>query len=176
MYKHQKIIFGAAITFVIVLLVSFFIFNSGTTELKHPAFGVSLEYPDNWLPNPDGAAFENVPLYYSGSDGFFGIDAVAAPPEASFGDVINSLILGKQRTTYGSEPSISSTTIAGMDARLVLPSDDQPEEAKNEAALVVKYPKPLKIRDNLYTFFMIYGDAKHIEKIGRTLEFIGFAE
>ena len=73
---------------------------------------------------------------------------------------------------YGLTPTVASTTIAGMEARLIAPSADQPPERNGEIAFVVRYPKPLRIENNGYFFFVLYGDPDHAQSIADTLSFI----
>lgn len=176
--KKLAILFTVGVLAVVAL---FFYLNASpildqrvelpTLTYSNPAFRVSLRYPAHWSSDPEFGSFQGSPLYFSGYDGYFGIDAVGAGANISIDDAVDGLAIENPKEPYGSEPSISSTTVDGLDARLILPSPDQPVEAKNEAALLVQYPEPVQIGDNAFLFFMLYGEASYIEKIGETLQF-----
>ncbi|MFQ5751271.1 MAG: hypothetical protein ACE5HI_04675 [bacterium] len=141
------------------------------TVYSHPAFGVSFEYPAHWAPDPQGGAFDEIPLRFVGGDGYLGVDALAADSETSFEDLLNQIVIQNQNTPYGTRPVIKSTEIDGLEARVVLPSEDQPEEANNEAIFIARYPGQAQIGDDLFRFFVLYAHKDHLEDILRTLRF-----
>ena len=138
-------------------------------------FKISLEYPSYWLPDFSRGSYKNNPLYFKGIDGFFGIDAIGAAGILSVEDGARWLASSSLKP-YGSKPEISTTTVDGEEAALVLPSDDQPPEKNGEAALVIKYPAPISIASNTFSFFMLYGDKNNIDDIASKLKFIGFGQ
>ena len=142
-----------------------------TIEYSHSAFGVSFKYPENWTADPRGGAFSGIPLRYEGSDGYFGVDALAAPEEASFEDVVKQIVVDNPNKPYGSKPVVKLTQTGGLESRVVLPSDDQSAEAKNEALFIARYPEQIKIGDNLFGFFMLYAHKNYLEDILKTLRF-----
>jgi TolB protein len=73
---------------------------------------------------------------------------------------------------YGSDPKIINRIIDGQEARLILPSADQPEEMKNQAGLIVKYPEAVNINGSLYYYLILWADKAHIEQIGNTIKFL----
>ncbi|MEK7195238.1 MAG: hypothetical protein AAB655_00925 [Patescibacteria group bacterium] len=133
-------------------------------------FRVSLLYPPSWLPDTKKGGFNGNTLSFTGDDGFFGIDAISGSEGASIDDVVSNTVLN----LYGSDPTISSTTLGGMEARLIIPSEDQSPERRSEAAVIARYPGPVKIGDYIYVFFMLYGDKNHLPDIAQTVQFVGF--
>lgn len=175
--RDKKIIFSAAAILAVAGVVFFAskYFLWGEDKLiaySNLPFHVALEYPDSWGVNPEGGAFQGVPLYFGGYDGYFGIDAIAGDEGVSIDDTIDVLVKGNSNFPYGSNPVVSEGTIDGTEARFVFPSEDQPEEAKEEAVVVVRYPAPITIGDASYTFFMLYGDKHHLKSISETVTFI----
>lgn len=138
----------------------------------NPDFKVSLAYPSTWQVDPARGAFRGVPLSFRGDDGFFGVDAVGVVGNINIDGAAKSLTQGDKKS-YGLSPSISSSTIAGTDARFILPSPDQPKGKNSEAAIVIQYPRPVEIGDHTYLYFMLYGDKLHLREIARTLRFVG---
>lgn len=167
----------ALIVVAAIGLALFFYFNPlsfgswARMDYSHPAFGVSFKYPEHWAVDPQGGAFQEVPLRFVGGDGYFGIDALAASSTTTFDDLLNQIVIQNPKTPYGTRPIIKSTVIDGFEARVVLPSEDQPKEANNEALFVARYPDELKIGDNLYRFFILYSHKDFLEDILRTLHF-----
>lgn len=158
-------------------LALFFYFNPlsfggwGRIGYSHPAFGVSFEHPDHWAVDPEGGAFEGVPLRFVGGDGYFGIDALAASSTVTLENLLDEIVIRNTLTPYGTRPVIKSTEIDGLEARVVLPSDDQPEEANGEALFLARYPEELQIGDNLFRFFILYAHKDFLEDMLRTLRF-----
>lgn len=142
-----------------------------TTAYSHSVFGVSFEYPENWIADPRGGAFLDISLRFEGSDGYFGIDALAAPEEASFEDIVKQIVADNPNKPYGSKPVVKLEQTGGLESRLILPSDDQPAEANNEALFLARYPEQIKIGDNSFRFFMLYAHKDYIEDILKTLNF-----
>jgi len=97
-------------------------------------YSVRLRYPSGWARDPRyGERF-------AGEDGFFQLSAVGGEgltlDGAAEGEALHKL------RPYGSRPQVEKLRVAGRDARLVLPSEDQPEEMGGQAALIVGYPRP----------------------------------
>ena len=127
-------------------------------------YKISLKYPSYWEANP------NYIERYEGKDGFFQVGAIDGEnmsiDEVAKNDTFHKL------NPYGSDPKIINRMIDGQEARLILPSDDQPEEMKNQAGLIVKYPEAIKINGSLYHYLILWADKSHIEQIGNTLTFL----
>ncbi|HEX7063460.1 MAG TPA: hypothetical protein VF199_00200, partial [Bacillales bacterium] len=69
-------------------------------------------------------------------------------------------------------PRIVKTVIQNQQACFIFPSEDQPPEMNEQAALIVKYPKPVEIQGTTYNFFILWADRKHITEISSTLAFL----
>lgn len=127
-------------------------------------YKISLKYPSYWELNP------NYVERYEGKDGFFQVGAIDGEnmtiDEVARNDAFHKL------NPYGSDPKIINRTIDGQEARLILPSADQPEEMHNQAGLIVKYPEAVKIGGSAYHYFILWADEAHIEQIGNTLTFL----
>jgi LysM repeat protein len=126
----------------------------------NPTYNVTFLYPLNWR-------FVN-DTRYEGDDGFFQISAISGNTleEVCRNEALHVL------KPYGSQPTIISLKIAGQDACLILPYPDQPPEMKDQAALIVIYPKPVTINGQNYNFFILWADKSHIREISNTLTFI----
>jgi TolB protein len=127
-------------------------------------YGISLEYPSSWKPNN-----ANPPDRFEGSDGFFAISAVAGVDSI---DEVASWDAYHKLKPYGSDPATEKLTIAGQDARLILPSQDQSADMKGQASLIVRYPSPVTIKNQEYRYFVLWADKDHIKSIGETIKFI----
>ncbi|MFY9172537.1 MAG: M56 family metallopeptidase, partial [Petrimonas mucosa] len=127
-------------------------------------YKISLKYPSAWKLNSDYTE------RYEGKEGFFQVAAIDGK-NMSIDEVAKNDAFHKLKP-YGSEPKIINRIIDGQEARLILPSADQPEEMHNQAGLIVKYPEAIKIGGSEYHYFMLYADKAHIEQIGNTLTFL----
>ncbi len=133
---------------------------------SNPYFGITLKYPANWQPVPGYGEPESGEKY-AGTDGFFMINAMD-------GESIDSVAAAEayhKLQTYGSQPTIESLHVQGQEARLILPSADQPAGMDGQSALIVRYPQPVEIGGHVYPFFVLYADQDHVRAIGETLRF-----
>ena len=55
---------------------------------------------------------------------------------------------------------------------LIMPSKDQTKEMDNQAALIVKYPKPIMINEIEYNYVIIWAEKNNIQGIKNTLKFV----
>lgn len=131
-----------------------------------PAFSVTLEYPADWQHRPEYGES------YGGEDGSFGLDAVSGEG-VPLDEVAQRAAYHKLRP-YGSQPKIETLQVQGQQARLILPSADQPEDMKGQAELIVLYPQPVTISGERYRYFVLYADQDHIRQIAQTLTSVSF--
>lgn len=127
-------------------------------------YQISLKYPPHWELNPKHKT------RYEGIDGFLQISAING--ESMSIDQVAELDAFHMLMPYGSSPQIKGLEIQGQKARLILPSDDQPEVMSGQAGLIVEYPKEVKIKDSKYYYLVLWADKAHIEKIGGKISFL----
>jgi len=128
------------------------------------AYGIGLRYPPEWRP-VGGAVYDT----YEGTDGFFSISA-GGTGTAGLDDMVKAEIGGQKK--YGSEPTVLDLRIDGRGAKLIMPSPDQNPAMKGQAALIVRYPKPITIGPNTYGFFVFWADRAHIQDIASSITFV----
>jgi len=126
------------------------------------AYKISLNYPKAW-------EFTTVDRC-EGEDGFFQICAFSGK-DLSIDQVAENDAFHKLKP-YGDDPQIMDLEIDEQEARLILPSTDQPKEMQNQAALIVKYPTEIELDNNIYYYLILWADKDHIEQIGQSLTFI----
>ena len=126
----------------------------------NPDYKVSFYYPVNWQKVTEER--------FEGSDGFFQISAISS--EEGIHEVCRSEAFHILKP-YGSNPRIVPAIVQSQEACLIFPSEDQPVEMRNQAALIVRYPSPIVIQGNVYQFFILWADQKHLVQLGRTLSF-----
>jgi hypothetical protein len=74
---------------------------------------------------------------------------------------------------FGTNPTIRPLKVQGQSACLVWPSPDQRRiTGDNDALIVVKYPKPVEIGGQLYSFLTLDVDKKYIMPLIRALKFL----
>lgn len=160
-----------AVSIFIILVCSFGLVLKAETNMQinkklyeNKTYNVSLQYNRNWKFNP---------IYierYEGEDGFFQISAYTGQ-SLKIEDIVQ-IEVNHALKPYGSNPEITKLNIQGQEARLIMPSNDQHPELNNQAELIVKYPKPIKINENTYYYFILWADKYNIQEIYKTLRFI----
>lgn len=139
--------------------------NINNWELySNETYKVSLEYPSDWKVKK---GYED---RYEGESGFFQIGAISGNEQSI--DYVAENDAYHKLSPYGENPQIITTTISGQEARLILPSDDQSTEWLNQAGLIVKYPKDINIDGDFYSYFILWADTGHINKISKTIKFL----
>lgn len=128
---------------------------------RNAIYHVAFPYPAHWR--------QVTPERFEAEDGFFQISAISS--ENSLDQVCHSEAFHPLRP-YGSSPRIVATSIQNQQACLIFPSGDQPKEMNNQAALIVKYPRPVSINGTTYQYFVLWADRNHILFIARGLSFL----
>lgn len=134
--------------------------HGGRARFTNQLYHVSFQYPANWQQVSD--------LRYEGKDGFFQIAAIS-------GTNIEDICQGEafhQLRPYGSNPQIFRVTIQNQGACLIFPSQDQPTEMNQQAAIIVEYPTPIEIEGTYYNYLIIWANRQQINNIAFTLRFI----
>ena len=131
-------------------------------EFNSPLYGVSLTHPADWEP------VTGYDERYGGAGGFFQLAALDGQgwtlAEACDLEAHHKL------QPYGTQPTIEE--LAGqLPGCLILPSDDQPAGMSGHAGLVVPYPRPHRIGESVYHFFILWADRDLIRPIVATLRF-----
>lgn len=129
------------------------------------AYHISLQYPSTWKVNNAYSTPR-----YEGNDGFFQISALDG--EGWSVDLAAKNEVNHILKPYGTKPSISKLVIQGQEARLIIPSDDQPNGMKGTAELIIKSPIPIQISGNKYYYLLLYADKNHIKEIAKSIQFI----
>lgn len=124
-------------------------------------YNIQFEYPANWSKVSEER--------YEGPDGFFQIAAISS--EEPIHEVCQNEAF-HQLLPYGSKPLILQTNIQTQDACYIFPSEDQPDEMRGQAALIVRYPNPIQIGDTTYHYFIFWADQNHLYEISSTLTFL----
>ena len=137
------------------------------TNYSNLAYAISLQYPADWQLVPGYGSPETGEIRFAAINGFFQIGAMDA---ASIDDVV-AAEAGHRLQPYGSQPTIETLQIQGQEARLILPSDDQPASLLYQAAIIVRYPKPVNVIGTPCRYFVLWADWPHIRTIAQTLSF-----
>lgn len=132
-----------------------------TRTYKNQVYKVSFQYPAGWQKVTDER--------YEGTDGFFQIAAISAGND--IGEVCRNEAF-HQLMPYGSMPHIFRTRIQGQEACIIIPSLDQPPEMKHQAAMIVRYPRPVVVNGATYNYFILWVDLQHINELASTFRFL----
>jgi hypothetical protein len=136
-------------------------------DYSNQAYAVSLQYPADWQPIEGYYAPETGDVRFGGINGFFHIGAMDA-------DSIDQATASEAEHVlqpYGSQPIIEVLQIQGQEARLIMPSTDQPSGMQYQAAVIILYPKPVNIFGTSCRYFILWSDWPHIRTIAQTLRF-----
>jgi TolB protein len=137
------------------------------TTFSSSVYAISLQYPADWQPIPGYGDPETDEARYGAINGFFQISAM----DSDSMDAAAAAEAEHKLQPYGSAPKIETLQIQGQEARLILPSGDQPAGMQHQAALIVRYPEPVNISGTPCRFFVLWADWPHIRTIGQTLQF-----
>jgi TolB protein len=135
------------------------------TNYSNLAYAISLQYPADWQPISGFDNPESSEIRFAAINGFFQIGAM----DADSIDAIASAEAGHRLQPYGSQPTIETLEIQDQEARLILPSADQPAGMHNQAALIVRYPQPVNVIGTPCRYFVLWADWPHIHAIAQTL-------
>lgn len=141
--------------------------RSNWKSYSSSTYRINLRYPKNWNKvTTDGSSRIDG---YEGSNGFFKVSAMGGT---------DSLQAACQSTAkhrlnpYGSKPKVQNLQVQRQPACLILPSADQLPDLKDMAALIVRYPQPVRINDHSYRFFVLWADKDYIRDMATTLRFV----
>ena len=136
------------------------------TTYSNQAFAISLQYPADWQPVPGYGDPDTGIIKYAGINGFFQVNSM----DADSIDLAAAAEAKHRLQPYGSQPTIESLEIQGQEARLILPSNDQPAGMQNQAALIVRYPFVATLVWSP-RYFILWADWPHIRTIAETIRF-----
>lgn len=123
-------------------------------------FNVSFMYPSSWRKTDKDK--------YEGENGFFQLAAIDT--RRPINNVSRHEAFNRKRD-YGSNPKFIKLDIEHQEANLIYPSFDQERNMDNISALIVKYPKPIKLKQKSYNYLILWCDKGHIRQLGSTLRF-----
>lgn len=124
-------------------------------------YKVQFHYPSHWQRVNDER--------YEGDDGFFQLSAIASDQPIN---VVCQNEAFHQLNPYGTQPRIQHTQIQNQPACFIYPSQDQPAEMRNQAAVIVQYPTPIIIEGTEYNYLILWADQNHINDLSSSLIFL----
>lgn len=130
-------------------------------DYKSELYKITFKYPSSWE-----KVEEN---YYEGATGYFIVSVINSNLPI---DEVCKEEAYQNLNPYGLEPNIRNIKIGNQEGCLIMPSKDQSKEMDNQAALIVKYPKPININEIEYNHLIIWAEKNHIQGIKNTLQFI----
>lgn len=131
------------------------------SSYKSKLYRISFKYPSSWEKVAED--------YYEGPTGYFIVSAINS--DLPLGKLCEEEAYQNLKP-YGSEPSIMNVKVDNQEGCLIMPSKDQTKEMDNQAALIVKYPKPIMINEIEYNYVIIWAEKNHIQGIKNTLHFV----
>jgi len=131
------------------------------------AYAISLQYPADWQPVPGYGSPETGDTRFAAINGFFQIGAM----DSDSIDGATAAEAQHRLQPYGSQPTIETLQVQGQEARLIVPSDDQPAGMQNQAAIIIRYPQPVNVVGTPCRYFVLWADWPHIRTIAQTLSF-----
>jgi hypothetical protein len=137
-----------------------------TRRYTSSTYRITFSYPSNWQPT------QGYEERFSGADGFFQVSALSSTPPSTLQDVCSTTAQHKLNP-YGSRPQVQPLQIQGRAACLILPSGDQDRAMERMATLIVRYPKPIRLKGTSYNHLMLHADKENIRKIANILRFTG---
>jgi len=130
-------------------------------------YKVELQYPTSWILKE---SYLNIggDLLVTVLRGWY-TDPVGKFKANTIDEMVSQEIIARNFENFGRNPSVSKTTAAGQEARLIV---SQKGEGAARAGLIVKYPKPVVI-DNVenYYFMIKFSRSDYLDKIRSTVKF-----
>jgi hypothetical protein len=143
-----------------------------STINKH---NMSVNYDSSWVePNKTPRYFNDSTCMRVDKNGYLELSC-STMGDSPFDEIISNLIYTPSGAQpFGTDPKVTLMKIQNQDARLIMPSQDQPSEFNNRAELVVKYPPggEINFHGQIYNYAVLISDKNHIQKIAKTLKFL----
>jgi hypothetical protein len=133
-------------------------------------YNIYLSYPNKWTrqtadENPSGNS-----ILYSGNDGFLSIGVLSGENIELETAAISEVY--KSTQPYGKNPHMYPARIDGVTAIFIIPSGDQDNSMKQQAACIIKYPKPVNINNKQYKYLLIKSTKSKIGVIAKSVKVI----
>jgi hypothetical protein len=125
-------------------------------------YHVSLSYPIEWKP------VTGTEDQYEGESGFFRLSSLDGGK--TLAELANSEA-GQKSQPFGSQPEFIQLKIDGNNATLIMPSDDQGKQYKQQAEVIVQYSKKLSVDEVIGTTLSLIADKEHIKEIAVSMKF-----
>lgn len=125
-------------------------------------YQAGFDYPAAWRDVSD-----DLMTRLAGDDGFVQLTVVSSPADL---DRVAADQAFHKLQPYGSSPVIEAFTLSdGRQARLVLPSADQPVSMDRQSLIVTPYAEPIYIGEHHFNYLLLAADGDHIRDIGASL-------
>ncbi len=89
---------------------------------------------------------------------------------------ISSILQVTLNYPYGWQPDQSFNSIPGIERYQGIDGffqvDATNDPSKKVGRIIKKYPKPIKLGDTMYRYFVLIADAAHLKEIGDSVEFL----
>lgn len=178
--KERKFLYGFLAIIAGTLLLTGIFFRkeeappSGTAPLAtyhNPALKVSFDYPSSWQPDTQFPLVGGIPTKLGGLEGFFAVDMIGGAENLSSKELANNLIKHELKP-YGENPQVVSTTVQDQEGTFLFRTENTGPANRNDAVLIVRYPKSNVFNNATYEFVMIFGTKSYIELLPRSLRFL----
>jgi len=125
-------------------------------------FSITFKTPEDWKKI---SGYDN---RYEGKSGFMEMTALSGYG-LSLKEAVD-LQINHELKPFGDKPEIRNITIDSQEASIILPANNTDSNA--QAAILVKFPKPVTISATPYNYLIIWADKGHIIKIANEIKFI----
>lgn len=136
----------------------------------HPGIGVTVYYPVDWSISSWSEYPDTASAHFSGHDGHFYFASIRAE---SLEMAVNTY-LNDERLLFGSDPSVEAFQIRGQDARMIVPSADQPVGTFGDSVVIIQLPRPVQACSPPCHYLALWADMEHIWKIAKSVRFIDY--
>ena len=134
-------------------------------EFVSRKYQISFKYPRAWRKNP---RYEDK---YEGETGYFEVGDFESDNE-NIDEAVQEQV-DEDYKPYGENPTIRRFVVDGQPARVIYPSEDQPDFFKDrDAAIVVQYPQPITVDGDTYRYVVIWATPQYIPLIISTFKFV----
>jgi hypothetical protein len=135
----------------------------------NPNLKITLYYPASWLPNGEFLDYDGLPRRFEGESGWFEVGATSG--DGVILTEVAASLNSNGNMPFGQNPQISTVQIAGQPGAVIMPAEDN----INQAAAVVAYPEPIQAGFTNYRFLIVKMDRRHLTSLLNSLIFISQA-
>ena len=136
----------------------------------YPGIGVTVYYPEDWSISSWSEYPDTASAHFRGHDGHYHFYAKSGQSL----EAVLEYYLNREDQLFGSDSTVEAFLIRGQEARLIIPSADQPVGTAGDSVVIIRLPKPVQACSPSCHYLVLWADVEHIWKIAKTIRFLDY--